>query len=409
MININDKSWDSLEYNDIKEWLGNFSKADGQENFFFEFKSDGVSNSDLVKEVSAFSNTYGGYILIGVDDDKTVVGCKDWKEERILSTIYDSITPLPVFEIKTFQDDSNTEPIIVVRIEAGPMPPYITNKGKIFERVSSGSIPINNSAKLAQLYKRNSDNTISIGKAIELPDIYFERLPDNMFGYIDLGFHIEVSDQMEMRSKWINIGSSDVIDYVKTSQDEATISRVGDVYSISIGRAEAKDPQGNVFPLRAGVNDFVEISNRGSVRSRIILRSNPDDFHINLANVEYCRKHYEELYNKLFGEGISKHFIYARKYEKITVLKQFVPMYAYDSDTKGGLIFNQYLDEHKDKYGGNLVIEGNRIPSAGYTLIDREYFDNFKLDYSDESIIEVLFFSKYCNLGFIDLPKDLRM
>lgn len=61
MININNKSWDKLRFFDINALL---SQAD-DESFFFEFKADDESPAKLVKEISAFSNTYGGYILLG--------------------------------------------------------------------------------------------------------------------------------------------------------------------------------------------------------------------------------------------------------------------------------------------------------------------------------------------------------
>ena len=75
MLEINNKPWDKLRTRDIEKYL-----IDGEENYFFEYKLDEVTTSDLIKEISAFSNTYGGYIFLGVADDKTVVGCKTWTE-----------------------------------------------------------------------------------------------------------------------------------------------------------------------------------------------------------------------------------------------------------------------------------------------------------------------------------------
>jgi len=283
MINIKNKRWELLEYQDIIEWLNSDIKADGQENFFFEFKSDEVGNQSFIKEVSAFSNTYGGYIIIGVNDDRSVTGCHDWTEERIHTLIYDSITPLPIFDVKRFNKEGSNS-IIVVKVESGSMPPYITNKGKIYERVSSGSIPIVDSAKLAQIYKRNEDSIIATRKMIELPDIIFTIDSGNIYGYIDLGFSIELSDRSEFRERWIKIGSSDMMEYINSSNDEFTVSKVGYSYFISVGRTEAKDNYGNIMPLDAGLNNFIEISSRGSIRSRILLYGSEGEDKVNLAN-----------------------------------------------------------------------------------------------------------------------------
>ena len=102
MIGINNKNWDELQFSDIEELL-----AEIDENFFFEFKSDDVNPQKLIKEISAFANTYGGYILLGVDDDKTISGCDSWNEQRIHTTIHDSITPTPIFDVKKFIYDLN--------------------------------------------------------------------------------------------------------------------------------------------------------------------------------------------------------------------------------------------------------------------------------------------------------------
>lgn len=135
MLEINNKSWDKLRAKDIEKYL-----IDGEENYFFEYKLDEVSTSDLIKEISAFSNTYGGYIFLGISDDKTIVGCTKWTEQRITTTIHSCLTPTPNFDIKKFR--LNNVIIFVIKIEIGDMPPYITNNGGIYERISSSSCKI---------------------------------------------------------------------------------------------------------------------------------------------------------------------------------------------------------------------------------------------------------------------------
>lgn len=407
MININNKNWEQIEYKDIEAWLNNNSKADGQENFFFEFKQDDMENKKFIKEVSAFANTYGGYIFIGVDDDCNITGCVNWKEEKIHKIIYDSITPLPIFDVKTFNNDKSGQ-IIIVKIEPGPMPPYITNKGKIYERVSSGSIPINDSAKLAQLYKRNNDEIKVLHNAIELPAVEYDSVPRNVFGYIDLGFSIECAERKSIQSQWDNIGQSGAVDVLRKSHNEFSISRIGNAYCISVGGAKSTDDLGNSIPLAAGANNFIEISDSGDVRSRIILTTQPGEDNVNLAELFVVNKCYRDFYSELLGKGLATNFIYARKYAKITVLKQFTPAYKYDSKTEMGSIFNDYLEEHRRQYGGNLIVEGNRVPRNGYMLLDRRFFDENGEEYSDEALVEALFSSNYYNLGFVDLPEGMK-
>ena len=85
MLNINNKSWEKLRAKDISAFLNVLE----DESFFFEFKQDDVKPDHFIKEVSAFANTYGGYIFLGVDDSKNIVGCSKWTEQKIHSVIHD--------------------------------------------------------------------------------------------------------------------------------------------------------------------------------------------------------------------------------------------------------------------------------------------------------------------------------
>ena len=99
MVNINGKDWNSLAADDIQTAI---AEQDFDESFYFEFKDDRVTTKKLTEEVSAFANTFGGYIFIGVSDKKQIDGCTVWNEQRIHATLHDSITPTPSFGIKKF-------------------------------------------------------------------------------------------------------------------------------------------------------------------------------------------------------------------------------------------------------------------------------------------------------------------
>lgn len=51
------------------------------ESSVMEFKRKSTSPQKLAKEIAAFANTRGGYLLIGIDDDGTVVGVESEKYE----------------------------------------------------------------------------------------------------------------------------------------------------------------------------------------------------------------------------------------------------------------------------------------------------------------------------------------
>ena len=76
MVNINGKEWMDLTPADIQYAI---SEIDFDESFYFELKDDRVSPKKMMEEVSAFSNTFGGYIFLGISDDKQIEGCAEWK------------------------------------------------------------------------------------------------------------------------------------------------------------------------------------------------------------------------------------------------------------------------------------------------------------------------------------------
>ena len=67
MININGKEWNKLKLKDIEKFL---LYVEDDETFFIEFKDENIRNTQLTKELSAFANSYGGYLFLGVDDSK---------------------------------------------------------------------------------------------------------------------------------------------------------------------------------------------------------------------------------------------------------------------------------------------------------------------------------------------------
>lgn len=399
MININNKNWDKLRFSDIKKFL---SGAD-DETFFFEFKSDDESPQKLIKEISAFANTYGGYILLGVNDDKTVGGCTKWTEQRIHTTIHDSITPIPNFDVKRFRLEGKT--IFAIKIEEGTMPPYITNKGQIYERVSSGSFPINDSSKLSQLYYKRENQLKRIRNKIELDEIQTaSNMPNNICGYLDIGFSLTLSERSDLQKKFFIFDLEPVAEQIQSFTTNFSLSRLGYSYLISIGSITASDGSGNKFFIGAGINNYIEIFCDGSAKCRVLLTADQNDMCADISSLGYLNHVYRSIYTAIFGKEIAQKFISAHKYEKLTVLKQFTPLYRLGSNDSREDIdaFERYLDSHKKKYGNNLMIESSRLPKNDYFVIDKRRLSALNRKVTTEDIINTLFETGHFNLGYID-------
>lgn len=347
MININNKSWDKLRFSDVEKFLMNSN----DESFFFEFKSDKESPSKLIKEVSAFANTYGGYIFLGIDDDKTISGCTQWTEQRIHVSIHDSITPIPNFAVRKLKRGDKT--IFIIKVEEGTMPPYVTGKGEIYERVSSGSFPIKDSYKLNQLYNKRVDNLKRIHNKIEFKEAEMNNnLPNNLFGYLDLGFSVTCSEKTELEKNFYNFNLESISKQISSLCSDFSISRIGYSYIFTVGGITAKDNQGNIIHMQEGLHNILEIMADGSVKCRILLLGSEDNNRVDITPIGYYMYAiFRKIYSMIFGDKFYKIFVHAHKYNKLTVVKQFIPYYKLSpNDTKEDImVFSNYLQKHQNK------------------------------------------------------------
>ena len=397
MININNNRWNELTGSDIEEVLSGY---DG-ESFFFEFKEDRVSNQKLSQEISAFANTYGGYIFLGIEDDKEIGGCEQWDEQRIHAVIHDSITPTPSFDVRRFLIRGQT--VYVIKIEEGPLPPYVVKKnGAIYVRVSSGSYRITDSYTLTQLYNKRHDQEERVKAKIEFKDIN-DIIPQNLYAYIDVGFSVTCSEETYLQNHFYDI------DFEKISKGTGkinaySISRVGNAYMFTIGAIAQTDENDTDPQIGVGLHNYLIVYFDGSVSYRIPLFSSRNDNRVDISIVSMVIEKFKDIYAFLCGNDFCNIFVHAQKYQSLKVRKQFIPIYDFlrHCEDVSGFSFRDELVNHRVKYGENLIVQDNRIPFAGYELIDRRWFDEYKTEYDQTSLINALFGSEYRDLGYID-------
>ncbi len=94
------------------------------ESTTIEFKRKFTTPVKFAKEVSAFANTKGGYIFIGVDDDKKIVGVKSEKEE--IAQIVHACTFFIEPSIEPFYEiiEIDYKDVIIVIIEESDKKPH---------------------------------------------------------------------------------------------------------------------------------------------------------------------------------------------------------------------------------------------------------------------------------------------
>jgi ATP-dependent DNA helicase RecG len=101
------------------------------ENSFVEFKRDDVSPRDLAKEVVGFLNHKGGKVLLGVDDEKNIIGIqRDETRERLEDFVMNAINRwvrpqiLPSYQENMFEDGRR---VGVLSVDMGVDKPYYIN------------------------------------------------------------------------------------------------------------------------------------------------------------------------------------------------------------------------------------------------------------------------------------------
>ncbi|MBW1804413.1 MAG: putative DNA binding domain-containing protein [Deltaproteobacteria bacterium] len=97
---------------------------DNGESSRVEFKSEREKNVDFAKEITAFANGAGGYILVGVEDDGTISGVNNLAklEERIYNICSDSTRPVVTPE--AWKYEIKGKDILCFYVSAGFSKPY---------------------------------------------------------------------------------------------------------------------------------------------------------------------------------------------------------------------------------------------------------------------------------------------
>jgi hypothetical protein len=136
-----------ISYDDIEA----FCREGNEEGILLEYKGPLPNNKKIAKEIAAFANTYGGILLLGVNEEDRmpalpVVGVPydEGLDEKISSIAFKSINP-PLFpEIKICKlNDDESKAVIVVRVqESNDTPHRVEQDTKIYIRIASQSEPV---------------------------------------------------------------------------------------------------------------------------------------------------------------------------------------------------------------------------------------------------------------------------
>lgn len=138
-------------------------KIDAIEGEHIEFK-ECVSDS-VVKAVTAFANSDGGRILIGIADDGEIAGLNDVDEDllKLTNKLRTNIRPDVLMAVSTSVESYGDKQIIVVTVQKGPKRPYyLASKGLksegVYVRSGASSVPSSETAILQMIQESAADS-----------------------------------------------------------------------------------------------------------------------------------------------------------------------------------------------------------------------------------------------------------
>jgi len=119
------------------------------ETIHIEFKRHFSSHEKIAKELIAFANTSGGYLLMGVDDDKTLYGVASEKEETELILEAAQQYCEPPVKLTFFYRQVEGKEIVIVKVDESADKPHRmqdykskleTDSAEVYVRVNDKSV-----------------------------------------------------------------------------------------------------------------------------------------------------------------------------------------------------------------------------------------------------------------------------
>ncbi len=179
---------------------------EGGENSAVEFKSVDVKIDSLAKEMAAFSNTNGGVILMGVEDNGDITGLKEKTgvEEWVANVARNNI--IPAVQINYFEIEISNKKVAVITVGKGKDKPYQTTKHQFLIRVGSTN-RITTQNELMRLFQQSG---VFHYDANSVENTAYKDLNQTKIDQYFSRYEIDFSDESEA-DKQILLKNSDIM------------------------------------------------------------------------------------------------------------------------------------------------------------------------------------------------------
>ncbi len=169
-----EKSLENLDEQELQKLIDN----EISEGWCIEYKADLPKQTQkldvpkILKPISAFANTKGGWLFYGVEASNTNIAVSltgiDLSQynnltDQISQIISSNISPQPVFHFKVVLL-KNGNSVLIIKVEESPVPPYITSQGIIYQRENNESKPIKDRYIIEKLSEKTNEYYESIDR-----------------------------------------------------------------------------------------------------------------------------------------------------------------------------------------------------------------------------------------------------
>jgi len=176
---------------------------------------------DITQEVCSFANAAGGYVLIGVRDDNTIVGYEMDNSKR--SAVQDSIGEIsPALHVSLYPVEVDEKTVWVIEVPARRQMPYFFG-GCVYVREGANSQKLTNAEEVRQLFQQNEK-------------IYYDSIPDLQFKLMDNLDEDTFTTYRREAGISINVPDEQVLANTQIWDDERHVKRGGIMFF-------AKNPQ----------------------------------------------------------------------------------------------------------------------------------------------------------------------
>ena len=212
-----------MKRNDLKELI------EEGENIHCEFKRKFSSHEKIAREMIAFANTKGGYLLIGIDDNKDIVGVESEKSESELIKDVANNFCEPPLDFNIDYIDMNGKEVVIVEVPESNKKPhrlqdykneFDINKAVVTIRVKDKSVQA--SKEMVRILRAQTNNLLLKNYSPGPEEKFvFDYLANNEFITVkELSKAINISDRRASRTLVKLVRANLLMIHVKDNGEE---------------------------------------------------------------------------------------------------------------------------------------------------------------------------------------------